>query len=95
MFLVFQDDDGIDFGDYEEDIIAGSPVFDHLLGTSYVSTVSGILANRRASTSTLRQKKRRFSTRKPTVTSQASIGAMHENINHNLTTAEKVETGRV
>uniref|UniRef100_A0A1I7U0H1 ABC transmembrane type-1 domain-containing protein n=1 Tax=Caenorhabditis tropicalis TaxID=1561998 RepID=A0A1I7U0H1_9PELO len=74
--------------DYDDDMMA-SPIIDHVLGTSNMSTVSGIISRRRISTSQV-NKRRRLSTTKshaPSVVSSTNT--------RQLTSAERVETGRV
>jgi hypothetical protein len=61
---------------------------DNMLGTSVLSTVSGIAARRRASTARHSHKRRRHSTARESVAST-------EVTNRQLTGTEKVETGRV
>ncbi|CAI4229334.1 unnamed protein product [Auanema sp. JU1783] len=75
--------------DYDDEIVAESPLIDSVLGTSHMSTVSGIIAKRRMSTSTVR-KRRRLSTVKPSVVSSGTGGGGGQ-----LTQVERVETGRV
>ena len=88
------DEGGFDDSDieYNEDIVAESP-FDHILGSSHMSTVSGIVARRRVSTSTVIKKSRK---RAATMKSPSpNSGATSEVSSGQLTNAEKVETGRV
>ena len=89
------DEGGFDDSDLEyndECMVAESPL-DHILGSSHMSTVSGIVARRRISTSTvIKISRKRSSTLKgqgpaSVVTSEGSSGQ--------LTNSEKVETGRV
>uniref|UniRef100_A0A8R1E2N2 Multidrug resistance-associated protein 1 n=12 Tax=Caenorhabditis japonica TaxID=281687 RepID=A0A8R1E2N2_CAEJA len=73
--------------EYDDDVMA-SPIIDHVLGTSHMSTVSGIISRRRISTSTQKQRRRLSTTKSytPSVTSQST---------RQLTGTERVETGRV
>lgn len=75
--------------EYEDDVMA-SPIVDHVLGVSHMSTVSGIINRRHLSTSFPKQQRRRQSTksRTPSVAS-ASVNTRQ------LTGIERVETGRV
>ncbi|EGT59327.1 CBN-MRP-4 protein [Caenorhabditis brenneri] len=74
--------------EYDDDVMA-SPIIDHVLGTSHMSTVSGIISRRRKSTS-YANKKRRPSTTKSHAPSIVSSTATRQ-----LTGVERVETGRV
>ena len=88
---VFKDEEEEEVPEYDEDdIVAASPL-DHLLGSSHMSAVSGILSKRRVSTASALQKRYR----KTTAGSQISSGAATNPVGQNLTTAERVETGRV
>ncbi|CAI2357743.1 unnamed protein product [Caenorhabditis sp. 36 PRJEB53466] len=75
--------------EYDDDVMA-SPIIDHVLGTSHMSTVSGIINRRRISTSTQKQR-RRLSTTKSTAPSIVSVSTT----SRQLTGTERVETGRV
>ncbi|VDL69418.1 unnamed protein product [Nippostrongylus brasiliensis] len=88
------DDDEVydDVCDYDDDSYddVESHIIDPILGTSHMSTVSGILSRRRISTSTLKQhRKRRQSTTKTCATPVA------DQTNRQLISAERVETGRI
>ncbi|CAD6187548.1 unnamed protein product [Caenorhabditis auriculariae] len=80
---------GADSEEYDDDDDA-SPFFDHVLGTSHMSTVSGIISRRRVSTSNYKRQnqRRRLSTVKNAPSDVTST-------TRQLTTAERVETGRV
>lgn len=88
------DEGGFDDSDieYNDDIVAESPL-DHILGSSHMSTVSGIVARRRVSTSTVIKKTRK---RTLTMKSPGPQSAMTSEVSSGqLTNSEKVETGRV
>ncbi|CAP23114.2 Protein CBR-MRP-4 [Caenorhabditis briggsae] len=74
--------------EYEDDMMA-SPIIDHVLGTSHMSTVSGIISRRR--TSQAKQRRRMSTTKSRT----ASIVSASTTNTRQLTGAERVETGRV
>ncbi|KAF1747020.1 hypothetical protein GCK72_023478 [Caenorhabditis remanei] len=75
--------------EYEDDLMA-SPIIDHVLGTSHMSTVSGIINRRRISTSNAKQRRR------PSTTKSYSASIVSASTNtRQLTGAERVETGRV
>uniref|UniRef100_A0A1I7U262 ABC transmembrane type-1 domain-containing protein n=1 Tax=Caenorhabditis tropicalis TaxID=1561998 RepID=A0A1I7U262_9PELO len=82
-------DEDSDF-DYDDDVMA-SPVVDHLLGVSHVSTVSGICHRRRHSTSHL-PKRNRLATN---ASQTSSIASSTVTTSRQLTGTERVETGRV
>ncbi|CAJ0610184.1 unnamed protein product [Cylicocyclus nassatus] len=75
--------------DYD-DVVGESPIIDSILGTSYMSTVSGIV--RRISTSTMKQHHKRQ--RHPTLRSNVNVLAPTDACRQ-LTVAEHVETGRI
>lgn len=88
MFLVMIGGDS-DF-EYDDDVMA-SPIIDHVLGTSHMSTVSGIINRRRFSVSTQKQR-RRLSTTKSNHTPSVMTASTST---RQLTGTERVETGRV
>ncbi|GMT31383.1 hypothetical protein PFISCL1PPCAC_22680, partial [Pristionchus fissidentatus] len=86
VYIEDSDSEGFD----REELPMESPLLDNVLGTSHMSTVSGIIASRRMSTSKHVKMKRRHST-----VSRSSVvtPAMHDA--RQLTQAERVEVGRV
>ncbi|GMR31751.1 hypothetical protein PMAYCL1PPCAC_01946, partial [Pristionchus mayeri] len=87
VFMEDSDSEGFD----REELPMESPLIDNVLGTSHMSTVSGIIASRRMSTSKHMKMKRRLSTvsRSSGVTPAGTTDARQ------LTQAERVEVGRV
>lgn len=86
----FLDDDS-DF-EYDDEVMA-SPMVDHMLGASQLSTVSGILNRRRHSTT---HHPKQFRSRLPTNVSQtSSVTSTSTTTHRQLTGTERVETGRV
>ncbi|CAI2355773.1 unnamed protein product [Caenorhabditis sp. 36 PRJEB53466] len=79
-----------DSGFEYDDNVMTSPIIDHVLGTSHMSTVSGIINRRRISTSTQKQR-HRLSTTKSTAPSIVSVYMTSRQV----TGTERVETGRV
>ncbi|ULU01203.1 hypothetical protein L3Y34_001516 [Caenorhabditis briggsae] len=75
--------------EYDDDVM-GSPILDHVLGVSHLSTVSGIINRRKMSTSFPRQNRRHLSTKSRT----QSVTSATVNTRQ-LTGTERVETGRV
>ncbi|VDO18714.1 unnamed protein product [Heligmosomoides polygyrus] len=75
--------------DYVDDIL-DSPTIDPILGTSHMSTVSGILARRHISTSTVKQHRRRWQSGE-----KSGVGTSIDLSCRQLTSAERVETGRI
>ncbi|KAF1761582.1 hypothetical protein GCK72_009838 [Caenorhabditis remanei] len=75
--------------EYEDDVM-GSPILDHVLGVSHMSTVSGIINRRHLSTSFSKQHHRHLSTKSRT----PSVASNTMNTRQ-LTGTERVETGRV
>ncbi|CAI5454874.1 unnamed protein product [Caenorhabditis angaria] len=83
--------DGDSEFDYDDENLE-SPIIDHVLGTSHMSTVSGIISKRRPSFSNKRR--RRLSTARSGMFTPSEISAT-TNTTRQLTSAERVETGRV
>ena len=81
--------DGESDFEYEDDVM-GSPILDHVLGVSHMSTVSGIINRRHLSTSFSKQHHRHLSTKSRT----PSVASNTMNTRQ-LTGTERVETGRV
>ncbi|PAV73684.1 hypothetical protein WR25_18845 isoform A [Diploscapter pachys] len=80
-------------GEITTDLVSESPLIDNILGSSHMSTVSGIVARRRMSTSNMKkQLKRRHSVVRGT---GAATGTGTSADARQLTTVERVETGRV
>ncbi|CAB3400543.1 unnamed protein product [Caenorhabditis bovis] len=77
-----------------DDETGTSPFIDHVLGSSHMSTVSGIINRRRISSSTAKkqQQRRRLSTNKSGMFTPSEVSASSA---RQLTSAERVETGRV
>ncbi|PAV65009.1 hypothetical protein WR25_08336 isoform B [Diploscapter pachys] len=81
-------------GEIKPDLVSESPLIDNILGTSHMSTVSGIITRRRMSTSVMKkQKKRKQSMVRGSGAASAVTGTTADA--RQLTTAERVETGRV
>ncbi|CAI2357983.1 unnamed protein product [Caenorhabditis sp. 36 PRJEB53466] len=84
--IMIEGDSGFE---YDDDVMT-SPIIDHVLGTSHMSTVSGIINRRRSSTSTQKHR-HRLSTNKSTAPSIVSV----DTTSRQVTGTERIETGRV
>ncbi|CAI2357986.1 unnamed protein product [Caenorhabditis sp. 36 PRJEB53466] len=84
--IMIEGDSDFEYGD---DVMA-SPITDLVLGTSHMSTVSGIINRRRINTSTQKHR-HRLSTNKSTAPSIVSVYTTSRQV----TGTERVETGRV
>lgn len=92
VYMEDSDSEGFD----REELPMESPLIDNVLGTSHMSTVSGIIASRRMSTSKHIKMKRRHSTvSRSSVMTPAGAAAAAATDSRQLTQAERVETGRV